>query len=228
MKIGILQTGESPDAIRNDLGDYDELFEQLLAGRGFEFTTYTVFKNQFPDSVAEQQGWLITGSRFGVYEDHDWIPPLEVFLRDAYTQNIPIIGVCFGHQILAQALGGKVEKFSGGWSVGAVTYTDIYDDEIDATLMAWHQDQVTYKPDDARVVGRSDFCENAMLAYGDRAYSVQAHPEFNRDFVQGLMKARGGVLPEGVLENANKTLETPITNHAMADRFEQFFKSSRG
>lgn len=101
MKIGILQTGRTPDEIRADHGDYDDLFKQLLDGRGFTFETYAALDGMLPASAHDADGWLITGSKFGVYEDHPWIAPLEEFLRNAYAAAVPIIGVCFGHQILA-------------------------------------------------------------------------------------------------------------------------------
>ena len=100
-------------------GDYDALFRDLLAGHGFDFVTFAVLDGEFPASVEDADAWLITGSRHGVYEDHDWIPPLEALIRKIDARRLPLVGVCFGHQIIAQALGGKVEKFKGGWSVGA-------------------------------------------------------------------------------------------------------------
>ena len=116
MQIGILQTGESPDALRADMGDYPDFFETLLAGKGLTFRRWAVLRNDFPASVTDCDGWLITGSRFGAYEPHDWIPPLEDFIRAAYAAHVPVVGICFGHQIIAQAMGGKVEKYAGGWS----------------------------------------------------------------------------------------------------------------
>ena len=226
MKIGILQTGESPEIIRDELGDYDDLFEELLANRGFEFTTYAVFKNELPADVAENEGWLITGSRFGAYEDHAWIAPLESFLRAVYAAERPIIGVCFGHQILAQALGGKVEKYKDGWSVGAVDYSDELSDS-GTTLMAWHQDQVTQPPADAQTTGSSEFCQHAMLSYGNKAYTIQAHPEFSRKFMGGLIEARGSVLPEEVAAGARASLDSPLSTTSIADRFEMFLKNNR-
>ena len=100
--------------------DYDGLFKRLLAGRGFEFETYPVLDGVFPADAQAAQGWLISGSKFGIYEDNDWIAPLEEFLRQVYSAGVPIIDICFGHQILAQARGGRVEQFSGGRSAGAV------------------------------------------------------------------------------------------------------------
>lgn len=226
MKIGILQTGRTPEEMRQKHGDYDDLFKRLLAGRGFEFDTYPVLDNVFPTDVNAAQGWLITGSKFGVYEDHDWIAPLEDFLRRVYAAGVPIIGVCFGHQILAQALGGKVEQFSGGWSVGAVDYR-LPGCEDEGTIMAWHRDQVVELPEDARVIGQSDFCQYAMLAYGDRALTIQPHPEFSPDFTTDLLAARRDVLPEDIAAAAAASMERPLFSSQIADQFEAFFKQQR-
>ena len=220
MQIGILQTGESPDALR-DQGDYPDFFETLLAGRGLTFRRWAVLHSDFPASVQDCDGWLITGSRFGAYEDHPWIPPLEDFIRTAYSAHVPVVGVCFGHQIIAQAMGGKVEKFSGGWSVGPTDY-DFGDRTF--TLNAWHQDQVTVKPEAATVVASTDFCANAALLYDDRMFTVQPHPEFQRAFVEGLIKVRGpGLVPDPVLAAATAQLDAPLDSLPMADRIASFF-----
>ncbi|PHR54349.1 MAG: glutamine amidotransferase [Robiginitomaculum sp.] len=227
MKIGILQTGRTPEEMRDDHGDYNNLFERMLAGRGFEFITYPVLDGVLPGDVHDADGWLITGSKFGAYEPHGWIAPLEEFLRQSYSANVPIIGVCFGHQILAQALGGKVEKYAGGWSVGAIDYT--LKDQRDAdTFMAWHQDQVVELPDGASVIGSTDACRFAMLAYGDRALTIQPHPEFTAGFMTDLVAARADVLPDHIARKAISSLEKPLTSARIADQFEQFFKKNRG
>jgi GMP synthase-like glutamine amidotransferase len=221
MQIGILQTGESPDALRADMGDYPDFFETLLADRGLTFRRWAVLRNDFPSDIHDCDGWLITGSRFGAYEDHAWIPPLEDFIRTAYAAHVPVVGVCFGHQIIAQAMGGKVEKFKGGWTVGPTDYD--FDGEK-FTLNAWHQDQVVEVPDSAKVVARTDFCENAALLYDDRMFTVQPHPEFQNGFVEGLINARGrGLVPDPLLDSAIGRLDTVPDSPKMADRIAQFF-----
>lgn len=225
MRIGILQTGQSPDALRAEMGDYPAFFERLLAGRGLEFRTFHVEAMEFPQSVHDCEGWLITGSRHGAYEDHPFIPRLEAFIRDAYAAKVPLVGICFGHQIIAQALGGKVERHSGGWAVGPQSY-DFGGDPI--VLNAWHRDQVTTRPAGAEVVGCNDFCENAALVYGDRAFTVQAHPEFRDDFIDGLLTHRApGVVPPDVMEAARDKLGHDNDAARMADRIADFFLKPR-
>ncbi len=225
MRIGILQCGQSPAQLKRDLGDYPDMFVRLLDGRGFDFTTWHVEEMAFPDGIHEADGWLLTGSRHGAYEDHAFIPPLEDFIRRVHDAGVPMVGICFGHQIIAQALGGKVVKHPGGWAVGAQDY-DFGGQPV--TLNAWHQDQVVALPPGAQVAGRNAFCENAALIYGDRAFTVQAHPEFGDAFIQGLMDTRAkGVVPDDLLAAASARMGQADGASLLADQIEAFFKQPR-
>ena len=223
MKIGILQAGLCPEELVEEYGEYDAVFARFLNGFGFEFEGFRVVENIFPPSVNSADGWLITGSKYSAYEDHDWIAPLENFIRNAYSQSIPIIGVCFGHQILAQALGGKVEKFTGGWAVGKQRYQlDGVEDGIN--LMAWHQDQVVSPPQDAEVIGSSPFCKYAALAYDNKALSLQAHPEFDAKFIAGLFNSRKYILPDEVMARRNDDLSGKLSSPVIAAMMAKFLK----
>lgn len=207
-------------------GAYDGYFDRLLAGNGFDIQGWTVVDGEFPPDVYAADGWLITGSKHGAYEAHDWIKPLEEFIRAAYAAGVPMIGVCFGHQIIAQAMGGKVEKFDGGWSVGLTDY-EIGDKTY--SINAWHQDQVVEKPDCAEVFASTDFCANAGLLYGDRIWTIQPHPEYDSDFIAGLMAARGkGVVPDDRLERAAERLTEPSDRMKIAEMMATFFWKERG
>lgn len=225
MRIGILQCGQSPEVLKTSLGDYPDMFTRLLAGRGFDFQNWHVEAMDFPADITDADGWLITGSRHGAYEDHAFIPPLEDFIRRAYAQGVPMVGICFGHQIIAQALGGTVVKHPDGWAVGAQDY-DFGGDKI--TLNAWHQDQVVTLPADARIVASNAFCENAALVYDDRAFTVQPHPEFGDEMVAGLIEHRAkGKVPQDLLDRAQARMGQAKGSAALADRIEAFFKQPR-
>ena len=225
MLIGILQCGQSPELLKETLGDYPDMFVRLLADRGFDFRSWHVEAMDFPEDVRAADGWLITGSRHGTYEDHAFIPPLEDFIRRAHEAGVPMVGICFGHQIIAQALGGTVAKHQGGWAVGAHDY-DFGGETI--TLNAWHQDQVVARPEGAELAATSPFCENAALVYGDRAFTVQAHPEFDDAFIAGLIEHRArGKVPQDLLDAAQARMGEDKAGALIADRIEAFFRQGR-
>ena len=227
MKIGILKTGHIPRRLADRHPDYDVMFMTLLAGRGLDFEVHDVEKGVFPNTVDAADGWLITGSACGAYEDHPWIPPLEEFIRDARTQGVRTIGICFGHQVLAQAMGGQVEKFSGGRSMGAVDY-HLPDTDETLTLLAFHGDQVMTVPEGARVIASSSLCRIAGLAYDDDhghpwAISLQPHPEFDAAYEADLIDAYSDGLPGDAVEAAKASLTLPLANQTVADRMAAFF-----
>lgn len=224
MKIGILQTGHVLDVLLEKHGDFSDMFKSLLDGQGFEFITYNVVDNQFPETIQDADGWLITGSAHAAYEDHPWISRLEEFLRQSYDSDIPIVGICFGHQILAKALGGKVEKFREGWSIGNQSYA-LPGKSSESNVIAWHQDQVVTLPDDATQTGTSEFCENAFVTYGNKAYTMQAHPEFTTEFGRDLTKLRKAKLPENLVADAETGFSKRLDTHLMAERIAKFFKT---
>jgi len=226
-KIGILITGHVRDELVEAYGEYGGFFERLIGLDGFEFQDYFVVDLQFPESINECDAYILSGSAHGAYEDHAFIPPLEQFIRDAYGANIPLVGICFGHQIMAQALGGKVVKFEGGWGLGVHDYQmDLGNGAEPIRINAVHQDQVVELPEDAKVIGSSPFCENAAIAYQDKAISFQPHPEFNADFMNDLIAVRRGLTFSDELSNdAIGTLGIPVDNDRIAAYIRNFLKA---
>lgn len=214
MHLGILQTGHVPAEVAASDGPYGTLFQKLFAHRGFTQTLWSVVDNEFPAGPAAADAWLITGSRHGAYEDHPWIPPLEDLIREIRDAGIPLVGSCFGHQIIAQALGGTVEKFKDGWSVGRTQYAA---GDRTLTLNAWHQDQVTRLPDGATVHVTSDFCANAIMAIGPRILTTQPHPEFENSVIETLIAARGDAVEPDRVARAKTLLGQPNDNRLIAD-----------
>jgi GMP synthase-like glutamine amidotransferase len=225
MLIGILETGLAPAGLRERSGSYPDMFARLLAPHDFEFRTWSVVQMCFPDSVFDAEGWLITGSRHGAYDELPFIRPLEALIRRAVAEGIPVVGICFGHQIVAQALGGRVEKFHGGWAVGPQEY-DVEGRRL--RLNAWHQDQVIEPPEGSEVIATHPFCPYAGLRYGNSALTFQAHPEFDDDFLAGLIETRGrGLVPDDRLDAALDRLGGRNDADAIASRIAQFFRQPR-
>ena len=223
MKIGILQTGRAQAAIAADHDEVDLWFLALLDGNDFEFETWMVVDGDLPDGPEAADGWLITGSKHGAYEDHPWIPPLEALIRAIHTADRPLVGICFGHQIIAQALGGRVEKFAGGWAIGQQTYQT---PEGELTLNAWHQDQVTKLPPGAQRLASNGFCENAILAYGKRVLPVQAHPEFSEDFTADMLRHRTDTVPADVVRGAEARNGSSNDNAVLAQMLSETLRGA--
>ena len=206
MKIGILQTGKLPPDLATRFRQYPEMFRDLLtrADPTLTFEDWAVVDGVIPRDPQLCDAWLITGSRFGVYDPEPWIGPLKEFLRDVRAAGIPLIGVCFGHQIMAEAFGGRAVKSDKGWGGGVHHYAVsqrpgwMGEGASEFTMYAMHQDQVVALPEDATVLAGSTFCPAALVAYGNaeapEAISIQPHPEFPDDFARALVEVRGEVM----------------------------------
>ncbi|MBV7255277.1 type 1 glutamine amidotransferase [Pacificimonas sp. WHA3] len=194
LKVGILQTGTMPDALHRAHSDYDIMCRDLVGASPITTDSYRVFDNEFPEDVRDADIWVITGSRFSVLDGDEWIARLEGFIQAAYASDSKIVGICFGHQILAQALGGQVAKRRGDPVIGLERY-DLLNKDGEAaplSLHAWHFDQVETAPAQARVIMTSKDCHYAGLLYADRAVSFQPHPEFSSQYMRDLITIYAG------------------------------------
>lgn len=192
MKLAILETGVPPEPLADEFGSYPDMFARLL-GPGFEIETFDVENGQFPEASANG-AYLVTGSPAGVYDPLPWIAPLMDFIRNA--DGAKMVGICFGHQVMAQALGGEVIKSPKGWGAGLHRYEVVHPErwtngERQVAVPASHQDQVVRQPPNTEVVARSDFTPFAALAWKDRpAISFQFHPEFSVGYAKALIEKR--------------------------------------
>lgn len=222
MKLGILETGYPPGNLADEFGDYPQMFGRLL-GDGFEVQSYDVQKGELPDAGAHE-AYLITGSPAGVYDPYPWIAPLMDFIRSA--NGAKMIGVCFGHQVMAEALGGHVEKSDKGWGAGLHRYTVVQSEPwIDTAgtiaIPASHQDQVIVQPPNTEVVAASDFTPFASLAWQDRpAISFQFHPEFSAAFAKALIEKRYDRIPDP--DTAIASLAAPNDNAVVGGWIRRF------
>ena len=235
MKIGILLVGRASEDLVEKYGTYAEMLIALINSdkKVFEFDTFNILDSVFPKNHLECDGWIVTGSPHGVYEEHSWIPPVSQLINDIYNANLPIFGVCFGHQLIAQALGGHVEKSIKGWGLGLHTYkidnSASYMGNLseELTLNICHQDQVLQLPENSTLYASSEFCENAGFYIKDKVLTMQAHPEFKVDFTEALLNARREVIiPKEFTDPALKKLkEVPesVQSSQFAQTIRQFF-----
>ncbi len=213
MRIGILQTGETPPGLREKYGRYPQMFVALFARAGVaaEWGVFDVRRRRFPKRPAEFDGFIITGSRHGVYEPLPWIPLLMEQIQTLHRLRVPMVGVCFGHQAIAQALGGRVVQSPKGWGAGLQKWDILRKAEWmkntprRLSLLSCHQDQVVRQPRGAVRLFSSGFCANAGFMMGSRVFTLQGHPEFTAEFSRALTRRRSGDLPPAVCRAALAT-----------------------
>lgn len=221
--IGLLRMCElSPPAIRAH-GDYVTVFRDFYGDRSVEIVDIPVHEGATPGSIDEHDAWVISGSQASVYEDLDWIRTGEDIVTELLATERPVFGICFGHQLMAQALGGRVERAAVGWGVGVHRYDVVEPPPTMATapasigLLALHQDQVVEAPADSSVWATSEFCPIAGLTFGERAWSIQPHPEFTARIVEALCHDRRDRMGGDVTDAALATLSDPVDGHLLAD-----------
>ena len=203
MHIAILLAGHTNKAMPQRFHDYHDmfkiLFQSLPNGRDFRFTTLAVVDDIFPSQIDDYDGYLISGSAYGVYDEAPFIRRLIELIRQIHLAKKPLFGVCFGHQIIAHALGGRAQKYDNGWVLGTteVTLTNLpnWVEEKDwahaknktINLIHVHQDQVTKLPRGAERIGTNRHCRNAAFVIGDTVFAVQGHPEFEESYTDALL-----------------------------------------
>ena len=203
MKIGILQADSVLEQFQPRHGDYPrmfmDLFGQAAGGAMPRFDVINALRDGPYPSPAKCDAYVITGSRYSVYEDLPWLPGLVAFVRQALAAGRCLVGICFGHQLMAHFFGGRAER-APGWAVG-VHGSRILCNEAWMTppadavnLLSSHQDQVTQLPDGAKLIASNDFCPIAGFTWGGQVLTFQGHPEFPKAYSRDLMNMRRELL----------------------------------
>ena len=218
MKIGILKCDSTNEKFRKEHGDYSDMFISLFQSvePALEFETYNVILGEYPKNLKDNNVYLISGSRYGVNDGDKWIDDLERFVLKLQHRKHPLIGICFGHQIIAKALGGKTELATQGWGAGVQKYQIILTEpwmepQLEQfSILSFHKDQVTKLPENAVLIAQNDFCPYSAYYIGEWLISFQGHPELTKDYVRALLHHRENILGQKVFESGLKSLEQQI------------------
>jgi len=224
MKLGLLECDDVAGRFPEVRGGYREMFAALLPGFGFRY--YEAHRGQLPSSPDECDAWISTGSKYSVYEKHAWIEELASFIR---STRKPFVGICFGHQMLAHAMGGEVAKARQGWGVGVLPLQIVKTEPwmepplSEVRIQHMHQDQVLRLPKESVLLARSDHCEVEMFRVGERMLGIEGHPEFSVEYGAALIKARRAQIGERA-DRALRSLEEKTDGPLVGRWIERFLK----
>lgn len=216
MKIGIITCGHVDPSLASYHGQYFDMIAASLyeVNNQLEFVDYDATRGELP-SLDQCVGFIITGSVHNAYDNDPWIVELVSWIRRCEAIRRPLVGICFGHQIIARALGGTVMKSEKGWGLGSYTanvsvqkkWMNLSMDSV--RMLVSHQDQVVTVPKGMKVIAGNDFCPNFMLAKDNHIFTVQGHPEFSSEFTGKLVEKRREIIGSAHAEDAFRQLNKP-------------------
>jgi len=198
MRLGILLCDHVQPALQAEFGDYPGMFENWLSDSpvSLDITFFSAIDGELPENIDVCDAYMTSGSKFGVNDELPWIGELEEFVRRLYRQEKAFVGICFGHQLIAKALGGKVERSEKGWGIGVSSCQLLkhrnwmQPRKNQVNLIVSHQDQITHLPPNTQVLLGNDFCPYSMIQLGTHFLGLQGHPEFSHKYCHALMKSR--------------------------------------
>jgi GMP synthase-like glutamine amidotransferase len=232
-KVGILETGAPPCELKSRFGSYVDMLQRLL-GPSFYYVSFDARQEQLPSAPAEFDALVLTGSAAGVYDGDRWIEALKTFISEA-SEQVPLVGICFGHQVMAEAFGGRVNQATQGWGIGCHQYeihhrTVWMDSAQSITVPVSHRDQVVALPTGAVVLAGSAFTPFGVLLYPERrALSFQCHPEFSVEYAQALIELRRGrVYSDAQVQESIASLLRPNDGARVAEWIRHFIAGQVG
>lgn len=215
--LGLLESDVLYPDLIDEYTSYGSMVRKALSklDKHLKFRHYHIQQGEFPQDLNECDAYLITGSKTGVYDNEPWLAPLAEWITQAYAQKVRLIGICFGHQMLAHSLGGHAQCSNKGWGVGNhmtnIEHRPIWlnDDSNAYQLIYSHKDQVEQLPPKGKVLARSDFCEYAAWFIGDQILSFQGHPEFTPEYFRRLLERRRDDVGNETLDQALESIDQP-------------------
>ncbi len=219
MRIGILETDILQPAIKEKYGSYAEMFQSLFLSvdDNLEFKVFQAIEGEYPENMDECEAYIITGSKSSAYDNEPWIKQLREYIVALHEHRSKLIGICFGHQIIAMSLGGLTEKNEKGWVVGNSLSKikkekpwmghEMAKTKKQFALLVSHQDQVISLPAQAELIASNTFCPNASFQIANHILCFQGHPEFSADYLSYLMNKRRDIIGEEKYKKAMDSLQ---------------------
>lgn len=236
MRLGILQCDSVRPELKPRFGDYPDMFRALLTTERVrpDYRDYDLTRGEFPASVDECDAWLITGSKWGVNDGEEWIEHAHEFVRALHAGRHTLIGICFGHQMVARALGGRVERGPGGWGAGLHTARILerrawmQPERDELSLLVSHQDQVSEPPPDVQHLAEHAFCPYDMFQIGEHILTFQGHPEFPVEYARALIELRYQEIGPERAQAALESLARPPDGAIAAAWIHRFIEAAAG
>ena len=234
MKIGLLGCDNAPERLRHIAGGYQDMFDRLLAPHvpGLVLEWFDVINGALPESPDACDAYVCTGSRYSVYENRDWILRLQAHVRDLHAAGKPFVGICFGHQVLAQALGGEVAPAEHGWGVGVHEMSIVQPEPWmqppleTCSIQYMHSDQVQRLPPRSVVLATARHCPVAMFKVDETMLGIEGHPEFPGAYVEALVQARKERIGIARARAALDGIDTPVDDDVVARWIVNFFAAN--
>lgn len=239
MRLAILDCDYLYDNLKQDYISYPHMFIKAFeaSNQPISYEIFSAIDRQLPKLTTEFDGWVIMGSKFGAYDDYPWIHELKAFIRALYVAGEKLSGICFGHQIIHQSLGGNVRKAAVGWGVGVHEYRlrqrpswltcDAEDTAECLSIIVSHQDQVVETAPGTQVIAGSNFCPNAICEINNQVFTCQAHPEFTAEYSRVLMNIRRTCIGVDKVELAEMSLLKTLDSPAVLRWLYQLFLQPR-
>ncbi len=233
MNVGLLACDEVAERFRHIAGGYQQMFERLLSPHipGLRITRFDLQAGNVPSDPKACDAWITTGSRASVYDEADWIRATESFIEQVAETDRPFVGICFGHQLLAQTLGAEVKRAPGGWGVGVLPMNVVHNENWMAPrqsvvrMQYMHADQVMAVPAGATLLGAAPHCPVAMFQHGPRLLGIEAHPEFPAAYARALIDDRRERIGKEAADDALARVEVPVDSSVVGGWIARFFAS---